>query len=73
MSKVNDSVCYRSHRGYKRKCNEDGYFIKKMPEFVILAVADGFGGQPGEEIASQLVIDAFQEYKFSVKNIEQDL
>lgn len=63
----------KSHIGYKRKDNEDRFLIKELQDLTILAVADGMGGHAGGEIAAQIVIDAFSEYKFSEKTLKKDL
>ncbi len=73
MSSTNINLWGKSHIGYRRKNNEDRFLIYEMPEITILVVADGVGGHTGGEIAAQLVIDTFQEYKFSKNNLQQDL
>ena len=67
------NICGESHNGYKRKNNEDRFLIKELSEILILVVADGIGGHAGGEIAAQLIIDAFQKYKFSKQTLEKDL
>ncbi len=43
-----------SHRGLVRKINQDRFLVKKNSGLLILAVADGMGGNAGEFIASAL-------------------
>jgi protein phosphatase len=46
----------------KRKRNEDSFLIKALdPERVLLAVADGLGGQPSGHIASRTAIRAIED------------
>ena len=73
MTVIDTDTWAESHIGYKRENNEDRFLINKLPELMILVVADGMGGHAGGEIAAQLVIDTFKEYKFSQKTLEQDL
>ena len=73
MTSKNKEIWGKSHIGYKRDKNEDRFLIKELPGIIILVVADGLGGTPGGEIAAQIAIDAFQEYKFSKENLEKDL
>lgn len=73
MTSKNTETWGASHTGYKRKINEDRFLIKELSGLILLAVADGLGGNPGGEMAAQIVIDAFQEYKFSEENLERKL
>lgn len=73
MTSKDPEIWGKSHIGYKRNKNEDRFLIKELPGIIILVVADGLGGTPGGEIAAQIAIDAFQEYKFSKENLEKDL
>lgn len=73
MTSKSADIWGESHTGYKRNQNEDRFLIKELSELLILAVADGMGGSPGGEIAAQIVIDTFQDYKFSEKSIEKEL
>lgn len=45
-----------THPGLHRECNEDAFLIN--PERGLFAVADGLGGLPHGEIASQMAIDS---------------
>jgi serine/threonine protein phosphatase PrpC len=69
----NSNIWGESHIGYKRKNNEDRFFIQELSRIVILAVADGLGGSAGGEIAAQHVIDAFRDSEFSKEHLEKDL
>ena len=49
-----------SHLGHKRKNNEDNYFAQQQEDgSLLLAVADGMGGEPGGAEASAFAIAAF--------------
>ena len=49
----------RSDRGLERESNEDAAFAEALASGVrLLAVADGVGGYPGGEVASQAAIEA---------------
>lgn len=62
-----------THIGYKRKKNEDRFLVQELPHIVLLAVADGLGGNAAGDIAAQHVINAFQETEFSVDHLEEEL
>jgi serine/threonine protein phosphatase PrpC len=45
-----------THIGWVRKANEDRYFIKKLNDgAILLAVADGLGGEPAGDFAAEIV------------------
>ena len=47
-----------THTGKVRKNNEDRYLIREMPDgSVLLAVADGMGGQAGGEYAAKILVE----------------
>ncbi len=49
--------------GNKKKQNEDRILIKEInKEVMLLAVADGLGGQPSGHVASAVAIEAIQNY-----------
>jgi protein phosphatase len=73
MIRKNIGVWGESHKGYKRKSNEDRFLIKEMPGIIILAVADGVGGNPHGGQAAAIVIDSFREYKFIGENLKKEL
>jgi len=53
----------RTDIGPVRSCNEDRYLIRELPEgSLLLAVADGMGGQPGGEIAASAVVEALSDF-----------
>ncbi|MFO7877184.1 MAG: Stp1/IreP family PP2C-type Ser/Thr phosphatase [Desulfovermiculus sp.] len=54
-----DRLWAQSHTGHKRKTNQDRFLVREEKEGqkVLLAVADGMGGEAGGEIAAQMVID----------------
>jgi serine/threonine protein phosphatase PrpC len=48
----------RTHQGLKRRHNEDRYLIVEPgPGAVLLAVADGMGGEAGGELAAAMAVD----------------
>jgi len=45
-----------THIGWVRKANEDRYFIKRLNDgAILLAVADGLGGEPAGDYAAEIV------------------
>jgi serine/threonine protein phosphatase PrpC len=48
-----------THTGLVRATNEDAYLVR--PDLGLFAVADGLGGRPAGEVASQMAIDAVRE------------
>lgn len=64
-----------THRGYKRRRNEDRYLIKPFPDnrSMILAVADGIGGEAGGDVSAQIVVDALQKHHFPSEANAQNL
>ena len=52
-----------THRGLKRKENQDRFFIREWDDQTILvAVADGMGGEAGGGLAAQIAIEAVKEF-----------
>ncbi|MBI5604368.1 MAG: serine/threonine-protein phosphatase [Deltaproteobacteria bacterium] len=52
-----------THRGLKRKENQDRFFIREWDDQTILvAVADGMGGEAGGGLAAQISIEAVKEF-----------
>lgn len=50
-------ITKRSHRGHKKKTNEDNLLIREIqPDETLLLVADGLGGHPGGDVASSLLV-----------------
>jgi protein phosphatase len=53
-----------THQGNERERNEDRYFIKQLSKnTVLLAVADGMGGEVAGELASGIAADTFSTFK----------
>jgi protein phosphatase len=73
MIKKDIGVWGKSHKGHKRKLNEDRFLIRELPGITILVVADGVGGNAHGEQAAEMVIDAFRTYKFSGEGLKKDL
>jgi protein phosphatase len=56
--------------GLVRKKNEDRYLIKKMNDgSVLLAVADGMGGEPAGDVAAEIIISKLSAIKPDSVNI----
>ncbi len=54
-----DRLWAQSHTGHKRKTNQDRFLVREVKhgQRVLLAVADGMGGESGGDLAAQMVID----------------
>jgi protein phosphatase len=64
----------RSHIGRIRKKNEDRYLIKKTARGgLLLAVADGMGGETAGDRAAEMTREKFSVMKPESKNIERQL
>lgn len=63
-----------THPGLKRENNEDRYLIHEMEDgFVLLAVADGMGGEVAGEYAAEITIKELAGMKHGSKKKERDL
>ncbi len=61
-----------SIRGKKKKKNEDSILVREInQDMLLMAVADGLGGQPSGHIASEVAIEAIQNYFPSNENFEK--
>ena len=50
----------QTDRGIERASNEDVAYVRSDGDSVLLLVADGMGGAPAGEVASALVVEAFE-------------
>lgn len=50
----------QTDRGIERTSNEDVAYVRSDGDSVLLLVADGMGGAPAGEVASALVVEAFE-------------
>jgi len=67
-------VAGNSITGKKKKQNEDCILIKKISsDILLLAVADGLGGQPSGDIASKVAIEAIQNYNASNEDFKKQV
>jgi serine/threonine protein phosphatase PrpC len=64
-----------THIGFVRKSNEDRYLIKKLPDrSVLLAVADGLGGEVAGDYAAEIIMGRLAEIQqVSVGKEQQEL
>jgi PPM family protein phosphatase len=60
-----------SHQGLKRKENQDRYFIREFEDrTILLAVADGMGGEAGGGLAAQIAVEAFKDFNSNLAAVE---
>jgi len=63
-----------THRGHVRKRNEDRFIIKKMEDgSVLMAVADGLGGQIAGDYAAEIAVEKLATIKLNGNDIQKDL
>jgi protein phosphatase len=63
-----------THRGHIRERNEDRYIIKKMEDgSVLMAVADGLGGQIAGEYAAEIAVEKLATIQPNGNDIKKDL
>ncbi|RPH83918.1 MAG: hypothetical protein EHM75_11510 [Desulfobacteraceae bacterium] len=57
-------IAWETHQGLKRDNNQDRYLIQEYgPEVVLLAVADGMGGEAAGDQAAQIAIDSLKKFQ----------
>ncbi len=57
-------IAWETHQGLKRANNQDRYLIQEYgPEVVLLAVADGMGGEAAGDQAAQIAIDSLKKFQ----------
>jgi PPM family protein phosphatase len=57
-------IAWETHQGLKRANNQDRYLLKEYgPEAVLLAVADGMGGETAGDRAAQIAIDSLENFQ----------
>lgn len=67
-----DIAC-KSSIGKKKKVNEDRFLFKTVAhDLWLTAVADGLGGQPSGHVASEVAIQAIQNWTPVTENFEQE-
>ena len=60
-----------THQGLIRKENQDRYFIREFEDQTILmAVADGMGGEAGGGLAAQTAVEAFEDFNSNLATVE---
>jgi protein phosphatase len=63
-----------TNKGFVRRENEDRYLVKEIREgFILLAVADGMGGEAAGEYAAEMIINKLCGLSRNSKAIEQQL
>ena len=66
MTKPKPTFYSRSHRGKIRKNNQDALAVQE--QLLVGAIADGIGGGPYGDVASQLAVDACIDYLSSLED-----
>lgn len=68
-------ISARTDIGLRQITNQDRYGVRILSDgTVLMALADGFGGEPGGEIASHLIMESLQDSAFfSGKTRQADL
>lgn len=61
-----------SYKG-RRETNQDSYYCGTINGYLILAVADGMGGQKGGEVASKIAIDCLINFISDQPGVSEDL
>ncbi|RPH88722.1 MAG: serine/threonine-protein phosphatase [Desulfobacteraceae bacterium] len=57
-------IAWETHQGLKRDNNQDRYLIQEYgPGALLLAVADGMGGEAAGDQAAQIAIDSLKEFQ----------
>jgi protein phosphatase len=60
--------------GLKKKTNEDRVFARQVNEHTwLFAIADGLGGQPGGEVAADIVIAVMEKFQPQSGDLEQQV
>ena len=60
--------------GLKKKTNEDRVFARQVDEETwLFAIADGMGGQPGGEVAADIVMAVLEKFKPTANDFEQQV
>jgi protein phosphatase len=64
-----------THTGHRRGSNEDRFLIRHLEDSsgILLAVADGMGGEAGGGIAAQIVVDTLQQSRMDASDPENAL
>lgn len=63
-----------THQGLRRKENQDRYFLREFEDRTILmAVADGMGGEAGGGLAARTAVEAFKDFNPNLATVEASL
>ena len=73
MNRLEVTTYGMTHTGLRRKSNQDRFLIRRLPELLILAVADGVGGQQGGDVAAQCVVDTLAAHEFEIADPKETL
>jgi PPM family protein phosphatase len=64
----------KTHQGLIRKENQDRYFVREFEDrSILLAVADGMGGEAGGGLAAQTAVEAFKDFDLNMAAVEESL
>lgn len=60
-----------THQGLERKENQDRFFVREFEDrAILLAVADGMGGEAGGGLAAQKAIEVIKEFNLNPAGVE---